>query len=143
MRRASVTSAGMGLALIAALRFIDWLMTTITWLLLASGVLSVARAVLVLVAARRHRRSRTRPWGPPVTDPASVIIPAYNESAGIEATVRSLVASDHPVEIIVVDDGSTDGTAEIVAGLDLPGGAPHPAGQCRQTRGAQRRFGSI
>jgi cellulose synthase/poly-beta-1,6-N-acetylglucosamine synthase-like glycosyltransferase/peptidoglycan/xylan/chitin deacetylase (PgdA/CDA1 family) len=121
MRRASLTSAGMGLALIAALRFIDWLMTAITWLLLASGVLSVARAVLVLVAARRHRRLRTRPWGPPVTDPASVIIPAYNESAGIEATVRSLVASDHPVEIIVVDDGSTDGTAEIVAGLDLPG----------------------
>src|ERR1019366_390358 len=119
MRRASLTSAGMGLALIAALRFIDWLMTAITWLLFASGVLSVARAVLV--AARRHRRVRTRRWGPPVTDPASVIIPAYNESAGIEATVRSLVASDHPVEIIVVDDGSTDGTADIVAGLDLPG----------------------
>jgi len=121
MRRASATSAGMGLALIAALRFIDWLMIAITWLLFASGVLSVARAALVLVAARRHRRLRTRPWGPPVTDPASVIIPAYNESAGIEATVRSLVASDHPVEIIVVDDGSTDGTADIVAGLDLPG----------------------
>jgi len=121
MRRASLTSAGMGLALIAALRFIDWLMTAITWLLLASGVLSVARAVLVLAAARRHRLLRTRPWGPPVTDPASVIIPAYNESAGIEATVRSLVASDHPVEIIVVDDGSTDGTADIVAGLGLLG----------------------
>jgi cellulose synthase/poly-beta-1,6-N-acetylglucosamine synthase-like glycosyltransferase/peptidoglycan/xylan/chitin deacetylase (PgdA/CDA1 family) len=121
MRRASVTSAGTGLALIAALRFVDWLMTAIMWLLFASGVLSVARAVLVLVAARRHRRLRTRPWGPPVTDPASVIIPAYNESAGIEATVRSLVASDHPVEIIVVDDGSTDGTADIVAALDLPG----------------------
>lgn len=121
MRPASLASAGMGLALIAALRFIDWLMTAITWLLLASGALIVVRAVLVLVAARRHRRVRARPWGPPVTCPASVIIPAYNESAGIEATVRSLVASDHPVEIIVVDDGSTDDTADIVAGLDLPG----------------------
>jgi glycosyltransferase involved in cell wall biosynthesis len=50
-----------------------------------------------------------------------VIVPAYNESAGIEATVRSLVASDHSVEIIVVDDGSSDGTADVVEGLGLPG----------------------
>jgi cellulose synthase/poly-beta-1,6-N-acetylglucosamine synthase-like glycosyltransferase len=121
MRPASVTSAGLGLALIAALRFIDWLMVVITWLLYASGVLIVARAIVVVVAARRHQRVRTRPWGPPITEPASVIVPAYNESAGIEATVRSVVASDHPVEVIVVDDGSTDGTADIVEALGLPG----------------------
>jgi cellulose synthase/poly-beta-1,6-N-acetylglucosamine synthase-like glycosyltransferase len=48
-------------------------------------------------------------------------VPAYNESAGIEAAVRSLAASDHPVEIIVVDDGSTDGTADLVEALGLPG----------------------
>ncbi|GAA4983073.1 hypothetical protein GCM10025734_04770 [Kitasatospora paranensis] len=58
--------------------------------------------------------------GPPVTDPVSVIVPAYNESAGIEAAVRSLLASDHPVEVIVVDDGSTDGTADLVESLGLP-----------------------
>jgi cellulose synthase/poly-beta-1,6-N-acetylglucosamine synthase-like glycosyltransferase/peptidoglycan/xylan/chitin deacetylase (PgdA/CDA1 family) len=121
MGPASATSAGLGLALIAALRFVDWLMTAIMWLLYASGVLTMARAIAVVVAARRHQRLRTRPWGPPVTEPASVIIPAFNESAGIEATMRSLVASDHPVEIIVVDDGSSDGTADIVAALDLPG----------------------
>ncbi|WP_349307880.1 MULTISPECIES: glycosyltransferase family 2 protein [unclassified Streptomyces] len=49
-----------------------------------------------------------------------MIVPAYNESAGIEAAVRSLVASDHPVEVIVVDDGSTDGTAGLVESLGLP-----------------------
>ncbi|MFF1493405.1 glycosyltransferase [Streptomyces sp. NPDC058304] len=79
------------------------------------------RAVAVFVAARRHVRTRRRPWGRPVTEPVSIIVPAYNESAGIEAAVRSLLASDHPVEIIVVDDGSTDGTADIVEALHLPG----------------------
>ena len=62
---------------------------------------------------------RRRPdfgWGPPVTEPVTVIVPAYNENKNIEATVRSLVASDHPVEVLVVDDGSTDGTADIVGG---------------------------
>ena len=121
MRPASGTSTGLGMALILVLRLIDWLMTAITWLLYACGALSVARAVVVVVAARRHQRLRTRPWGQPVTEPASVIVPAYNESAGIEATVRSLVASDHRVEIIVVDDGSSDGTADIVEALGLPG----------------------
>ncbi len=49
-----------------------------------------------------------------------MIVPAYNEIAGIEPAVRSLLASDHPVEVIVVDDGSTDGTADLVESLDLP-----------------------
>jgi cellulose synthase/poly-beta-1,6-N-acetylglucosamine synthase-like glycosyltransferase len=49
-------------------------------------------------------------------------VPAYNEAANIAATVRSLVASDYPqVRVIVVDDGSTDNTAGIVARLRLPG----------------------
>lgn len=121
MRPASSSSAMLGRALIAVLRFVQWLMAVITWLLLVSGVLAVVRALAVVVAARRHQRLRARPWGPPVTGSASVIIPAFNEGQGIAATVRSLVASDHPVEIIVVDDGSSDGTADIVEALDLPG----------------------
>jgi cellulose synthase/poly-beta-1,6-N-acetylglucosamine synthase-like glycosyltransferase len=50
----------------------------------------------------------------------SVVVPAYDEKEGIEAAVRSLVASRHPVEVVVVDDGSTDGTADIVEALGLP-----------------------
>ncbi|WP_235437853.1 bifunctional polysaccharide deacetylase/glycosyltransferase family 2 protein [Kitasatospora griseola] len=110
-----------GLALITALRTSDWVLTVLSWLLWAAGAISVLRAVAVLVAARRHVRMRRKPWGRPVTEPVSIIVPAYNESAGIEAAVRSLLASDHPVEIIVVDDGSTDGTADIVEALHLPG----------------------
>jgi cellulose synthase/poly-beta-1,6-N-acetylglucosamine synthase-like glycosyltransferase len=96
-------------------------LTVLGWFMYAAGALSVLRAVVSVLAARRHKRWAKHPWGDPVTDPVSVIVPAYNESAGIEAAVRSLVASDHPVEIIVVDDGSSDGTADLVESLGLPG----------------------
>ena len=46
--------------------------------------------------------------------PVSVIVPAYNEEAWIETTLSSLLTSGFPCEIIVVDDGSTDRTPEIL-----------------------------
>ncbi|WNM29048.1 bifunctional polysaccharide deacetylase/glycosyltransferase family 2 protein [Streptomyces sp. Li-HN-5-11] len=114
-----------GLALIRMLQAGDRIVWLLGVLMYAAGAISVLRAVVVLIAARRHRRLRKgrrgRTWGPPVTEPVSVIVPAYNERAGIEAAVRSLLASGHPVEIIVVDDGSTDGTADLVESLHLPG----------------------
>lgn len=46
----------------------------------------------------------------------SVIVPAYNAAATITACVESLVALDPaPFEILVVDDGSTDGTGMLAA----------------------------
>ncbi|MCX5209234.1 bifunctional polysaccharide deacetylase/glycosyltransferase family 2 protein [Kitasatospora sp. NBC_00240] len=120
-RPATAADHWQGLALITALRTSDLLLRGLSWLLWAAGAISVLRAVAVLVAARRHVRMRRKPWGRPITERVSVIVPAYNESAGIEAAVRSLLASDHPVEIIVVDDGSTDGTADLVEALNLPG----------------------
>ncbi len=52
----------------------------------------------------------------------SVIVPAYNEASTIEASLRRALEADLPIEreVIVVDDGSTDGTAEIVAAIDDP-----------------------
>ncbi|WP_019815320.1 bifunctional polysaccharide deacetylase/glycosyltransferase family 2 protein, partial [Saccharomonospora saliphila] len=99
-------------------------LTVLKWALIVVGALTALRLLLLVVIARRHARARRAAgarWGPPVTQPVSIVVPAYNEAAGIESTVRSAAASDHPVEILVVDDGSTDGTADIVEELGLPG----------------------
>jgi glycosyltransferase involved in cell wall biosynthesis len=46
----------------------------------------------------------------------SVVIAAYNEQAYIAEALHSVLAqTHHPIELIVVDDGSIDGTAEITA----------------------------
>ncbi|MFE2966072.1 glycosyltransferase [Streptomyces sp. NPDC059340] len=88
------------------------------------GVLVFTRFGMMLLLsalhARRVRRKDFR-WGPaPVTEPVSVLVPAYNEAKCIENTVRSLMASEHPIEVLVVDDGSSDGTARLVEDLLLP-----------------------
>jgi cellulose synthase/poly-beta-1,6-N-acetylglucosamine synthase-like glycosyltransferase/peptidoglycan/xylan/chitin deacetylase (PgdA/CDA1 family) len=90
-------------------------------LFLVAGVLTLARLLLMVLVARRHGRRRRRPvWGARVSEPVSVIVPAYNEQEGIEASIRSIVRSEHPVEVVVVDDGSTDATASLVESLGLP-----------------------
>ena len=86
------------------------------------------------------RLANTRPnlSDAPLTDGSlvSVIIPARNESATIETVVRSVLASTYrPLELLVVDDRSTDDTAVIVerlaaadARVRLVRGAPLPPG---------------
>ena len=53
----------------------------------------------------------------------STIIPCYNRSAFIRRAIMSVAKQDcidlNQVEIIVIDDGSTDGTASVVRGLDV------------------------
>ncbi|MBW8738969.1 MAG: glycosyltransferase [Streptomyces turgidiscabies] len=87
------------------------------------GVLVFARFGLMLLLSVFHARRTRRPdfsWGAPVTEPVSVLVPAYNEAKCIEATVRSLMRSEHPIEVLVIDDGSSDGTARIVEDMGLP-----------------------
>ncbi|MBN1148082.1 MAG: glycosyltransferase family 2 protein [Anaerolineales bacterium] len=51
----------------------------------------------------------------------SVIIPVYNEIRTIEEIVSRVQATNIPDEILIVDDGSTDGTRQKLAGLDGAG----------------------
>jgi dolichol-phosphate mannosyltransferase len=48
-----------------------------------------------------------------------VIIPTYNERENIEAIIRKVMSLSHPFHILIVDDGSPDGTATIVRDLQL------------------------
>lgn len=48
---------------------------------------------------------------------ALVIIPTYNERENIEAMVRKVMSLEHPFDLLIIDDGSPDGTADIVRDL--------------------------
>ena len=45
----------------------------------------------------------------------SVVIPCYNQARYLGDAIRSAASRDFPVEIVVVDDGSTDDTSRVVA----------------------------
>jgi len=98
-----------------------------SWLLTAPWIL----ALLLIVSRYLIHGSRLRDYEPLTSGPlVSVIIPARNEARNIERCVRSVLATKYsPIEVIVVDDRSTDGTAEIVE--------PATGNRVRLVRGAE------
>jgi glycosyltransferase involved in cell wall biosynthesis len=50
----------------------------------------------------------------------SVVMPCYNEIATVEEVVERVLASPYTHELLIVDDGSTDGTREVLEKLDDP-----------------------
>ena len=68
---------------------------------------------IMLISRLKSQTVRKAEYRPSVT----ILIAAYNEAESIEATIRNKLALEYPaekLEIIVISDGSTDGTEEIV-----------------------------
>jgi cellulose synthase/poly-beta-1,6-N-acetylglucosamine synthase-like glycosyltransferase len=111
-----------GEGLLGAVRLSGVFMTALYWAVVPLLALVLLRTLLVVALASRHVRvSAARLDGNEWLPAVSVLVPAYNEAVGIEQSVRSLAASHYPgLEVLVVDDGSTDGTADIVDAMGLP-----------------------
>ena len=52
----------------------------------------------------------------------SILMPVYNEAGTVEQAVSDVLSADLPFEreLVIVDDGSTDGTSSVLERLDLP-----------------------
>jgi len=75
--------------------------------------------LVVVLGVVLDRRVQKAPWTPRI----SVLIAAHNEEAVLDATLRNKLEQNYPVdllEILVVSDGSSDRTDEIVAGFADP-----------------------
>jgi cellulose synthase/poly-beta-1,6-N-acetylglucosamine synthase-like glycosyltransferase/peptidoglycan/xylan/chitin deacetylase (PgdA/CDA1 family) len=117
-----------GTLLVLVQRVADRALLVFSIALIVMTALSVIRLLLLVgfaIAARR-RELRLARWIPPDAPPylpdVTIVIPAYNEEAGIAATVATMADSHYRgrLEIIVVDDGSTDRTARIARDLGYP-----------------------
>ncbi|MDO6416473.1 glycosyltransferase [Sphingomonas sp. BIUV-7] len=90
---------------------------TLKFLFFVAIFVGTFRAILLAFLAVRSNAKANRPV-PPEIDPerfVSVLIPAFNEARVIEASVRRVLESEQiGLEVIVIDDGSTDGTSAIV-----------------------------
>lgn len=91
--------------------------TILVYFLVVNAMLTVL-LVSTAIELRRHRAEtwhepRSRLLGSEVTPTISIIAPAYNEEVTVTESVRSLLTLRYPnLEVVVVNDGSKDGTLE-------------------------------
>lgn len=91
---------------------------------LAAGV------VLARLGRGRRRRPPLRADAPPSDGVISAVVPARDEAARIGPCLDGLLADPALAEVLVVDDGSSDGTAELARrrGARVVEAGPPPAG---------------
>ena len=85
-------------------------------LFLVAIYLTLARSlVTAFFAVLQKLRERKAVYDPAFLPPVSVLIAAWNEETVIVRTVESILGNGYPdLEVIVVDDGSKDGTLEVL-----------------------------
>jgi dolichol-phosphate hexosyltransferase len=71
----------------------------------------------------------------------SVLMPVYNERATVETAIARVLASVDGLELIVIDDGSTDGTRELLDGHDWPDNVRMLRHESNRGKGAALRTG--
>ncbi|MDJ0922063.1 MAG: glycosyltransferase family 2 protein [Henriciella sp.] len=80
-----------------------------------------------------------------MTDTVSIIIPCYNKRPYVTTAIESALSQTHPCEVIVIDDGSTDGSLDEVKQFDgqiLWETGPNRGGSAARNRGLDRATGS-
>ncbi len=94
-----------------------WVGVGFTLLFLLAIGLGIFRMLFMgTLATIQAKQERGRVFDEAYAPPVSVIIAAYNEAKVINKTIATLLDSDYPnLDILVVDDGSKDGTAGIVS----------------------------
>ncbi len=94
-----------------------WMVVALHWLFGVAITIGILRALCLSALALIQAKRETRIVFPPI-DPArfvTVMIPAFNEERVIERAVRGVLASrDVELEVVVIDDGSTDATSRVV-----------------------------
>jgi cellulose synthase/poly-beta-1,6-N-acetylglucosamine synthase-like glycosyltransferase/peptidoglycan/xylan/chitin deacetylase (PgdA/CDA1 family)/spore germination protein YaaH len=108
--RGAILATSFGLSVVHGVIEFVWAFLVVATVLVIFR--SLAIALLALLQARRPP-----PPEPAAFPPVSVLVAAYNEERVIEATVRAALDCAYPgeLEVVVVDDGSSDATASVVA----------------------------
>ena len=96
----------------------SWGWVALSVLFFGCTVLAVVRVLmlgaLTLIQARKESKRRPADFEPLVT----VLVPAYNEGKVISRTIGSILGAGYQrVEVMVVDDGSSDDTADVVRAI--------------------------
>jgi cellulose synthase/poly-beta-1,6-N-acetylglucosamine synthase-like glycosyltransferase/peptidoglycan/xylan/chitin deacetylase (PgdA/CDA1 family)/spore germination protein YaaH len=96
---------------------LSWVQETLTSMFLLAIGLGVGRLVvlcgLALIGSIREKKRQTPPEAGSLS--VSVLIPAFNEAKVIGESIRRILASTHQnLHVVVIDDGSADGTTDVV-----------------------------